>query len=124
MRLNQRRYGDVLVLSLVGRLDHDSSEGFRAELQPLLEDSAREGRGIVLDLSALEYVSSAGLRCFSLAAKQARAQGGKIGIAAMSPLVAEIFQISRFDLLFEIHPGVREALAAVSPHAAAAFDRG
>ena len=124
MRLNQRRYGDALVLSPVGRLDHDSSEGFRNELQPLLEGAVREGGAIVLDLSGLEYVSSAGLRCFSLAAKQARAQGGKIVVAAMTPLVAEIFQISRFNMLFEIHPGVREALMTVSPDAVAEFDRG
>jgi anti-sigma B factor antagonist len=124
MRLDQRHYGDALVLSPVGRLDHDSSEGLRTELEPLLEGAVREGRSIVLDLSALEYVSSAGLRCFSLAAKQARAEGGKIVVAAMTPLVAEIFQISRFNMLFEIHPGVREALAAVSPQAVAAFDRG
>jgi anti-sigma B factor antagonist len=124
MRLNQRRYGDALVLSPAGRLDHDSSEGFRAELQPVLDASARDGRCIVLDLSGLEYVSSAGLRCFSLAAKQARAQGGKLVVAAMTPLVSEIFQISRFHMLFEIHPGVREALVAVSPHAVAAFDQG
>jgi anti-anti-sigma factor len=124
MILNQRRYGEALVLSPVGRLDHDSSEGFRAELQPLLDSSARDGRCIVLDLSALEYVSSAGLRCFSLAAKQARSQGGRLVVAAMTPLVAEIFQISRFDVLFEIYPGVREALVAISPQAAAAFDQG
>jgi anti-sigma B factor antagonist len=124
MKLSQRRYGDALVLSPAGRLDHDSSETFRAELQSLLEGSARDGHCIVLDLSALEYVSSAGLRCFSLAAKQARAQGGKIVVAAMSPLVAEIFQISHFNMLFEIHRGLREALAAVSQRAAAAFDQG
>lgn len=124
MRLNQRRYGDALVLSPVGRLDQDSSEGFRTELQPLLEGAVREGNSIVLDLSGLEYVSSAGLRCFSLAAKQARAQGSRIVVAGMTPLVAEIFQISRFDMLFDIHPGVREALVAVSPSAVAAYDRG
>ena len=124
MRLNQRRYADALVLSPVGRLDHDSSEGFRTELQPLLEGAVRDGSSIVLDLSGLEYVSSAGLRCFSLAAKQARAQGSKIVVAGMTPLVAEIFQISRFNMLFDIYPGVREALVAVSPSAVAAFDRG
>ena len=121
MRLNQRRYADTLVLSPAGRLDHDGCDAFRAELQPFL-DGARDGRCIVLDLSALEYVSSAGLRCFLLAAKQAAAQGGKVIIAAMRPLVAEIFQISRFNMLFEIHPTVREALAAASAQAAAAFD--
>jgi anti-anti-sigma factor len=84
-----------------------------------------DGEGpLVLDFSALEYVSSAGLRMLMLAGKQASESGSKILIAAMRPLVAEIFQISRFTMLFEIHPGVREALAAASPQAAAAFDRG
>ena len=123
MTLTPRHYADTLVLALAGRLDHDSSERFRVELEAFLQ-GARDGRCIVLDLAGLEYVSSAGLRCFMLAAKQAGAQGGKILIAAMRPLVAEIFQISRFHLLFEIHPTVRAALAASSAQAAAAFDRG
>jgi anti-anti-sigma regulatory factor len=45
-------------------------------------------------------------------------------LAELRPVVAEIFQISRFDMVFELFPTVREALAAVSPDAAAAFDRG
>jgi anti-anti-sigma factor len=123
VKLNPRRYADTLVLSPQGRLDHDSSEAFRAALEGFL-DGARDGRCIVLDLAALEYVSSAGLRCFMLAAKQAGAQGGRILIAAMRPLVAEIFQISRFTTLFEIHPTLRAALSAASTQAVAAFDNG
>jgi anti-anti-sigma factor len=79
---------------------------------------------VVLDLSGLAYVSSAGLRCFMLAAKETRAAGGRIVLAALRPVVAEIFQISRFDMVFEIFPSVREALSALSASAAAAFDRG
>ena len=123
MKLAQRSYADTAVLSPVGRLDQDSAETFRAQLQPFVE-MARDGRCVVLDLSALEYVSSAGLRCFMLSGTQAAAQGGTLLIAAMLQLVAEIFQISRFHLLFEIHPTVRAALAATSEQAAAAFDRG
>jgi anti-anti-sigma factor len=89
-----------------------------------LDGAARERCGIVLDLSGLEYVSSAGLRCFMLAAKQAGSQGGTIVLAALRPVVAEIFHISRFDMLFRIFPSVREALAALSAPAAAAFDQG
>jgi anti-anti-sigma regulatory factor len=59
-----------------------------------------------------------------LAAKEARTQGGRIVLAALRPVVAEIFQISRFDMVFEIFPSVREALGAVSASAVAAFDRG
>lgn len=124
MKLNAQKYADTVVVTPNGRLDHDNCEGFRSGLQPHVGAAAREGRGIVLDLSELEYVSSAGLRCFMLSAREAGAQGGKIVLAALRPVVAEIFQISRFDMLFEVFPSVREALAALSAPAAAAFDKG
>jgi anti-sigma B factor antagonist len=124
MKLDSRTYADTLVVAPAGRLDHDNCEAFRAGLQPLLDRALASRQRIVVDLSGLDYVSSAGLRCFMLAAKQAGTQGGKIVLAALRPVVAEIFQISRFDMVFELHPSVREALAAMSPDAAAAFDRG
>jgi len=124
MKLDSRTYADTLVVAPAGRLDHDNCEAFRAGLQPLLDRALAARQRIVVDLSGLDYVSSAGLRCFMLAAKQAGTQGGKIVLAALRPVVAEIFQISRFDMVFELHPSVREALAAVSQDAAAAFDRG
>jgi anti-sigma B factor antagonist len=124
MKLTSHTYADTLVITPAGRLDHDNCDEFRAGIQPHLESGGPDGRGIVLDLSGLEYVSSAGLRCFMLAAREARNQGGKVVLAALRPVVAEIFQISRFNMLFEIHPSVREALAAISGPAAAAFDKG
>ena len=124
MTLAYHLYDTALVLAPTGRLDHDNCEAFREELAPHLAHSANDGTSIVLDLSGLEYVSSAGLRCFMLAAKQAKAQHSRILIASMQPVVAEIFQIARFNLVFEAYPKVRDALAALSPAAAAAFDRG
>jgi anti-anti-sigma regulatory factor len=58
-----------------------------------------------------------------LAAKQAASHGSKIVLAALRPVVAEIFQISRFDMLFELYPSVRDALGTLSASAAAAFDQ-
>ena len=124
MKLDSRTYADVVVLAPEGRLDHDNCDTFRAGLQPYLDRAGEAAQHIVLDLSGLEYVSSAGLRCFMLAAKQARGQGGKIVLAALRPVVAEIFQISRFDMVFELHPSVAAALAALSADAAGAFGRG
>jgi anti-sigma B factor antagonist/stage II sporulation protein AA (anti-sigma F factor antagonist) len=65
----------------------------------------------VLDLGAVDYVSSAGLRVLMLASRQARAQGGTIVIAALQPVVREIFEISKFTLVFPCFATVAEALA-------------
>jgi anti-anti-sigma regulatory factor len=56
-----------------------------------------------------------------IAAKQMRARKGRVAAVALQPIVAEIFAISRFDSVFEIFPSLREALAAMSPEALAAY---
>jgi len=110
--------GEKAELRIRGRL------GLRgaAELDSVLDGIiARGGRTLLLDLSGVDYISSAGLRCFMLAEKQARAQGGLVVVAAMQPVVKEIFEISRFTLVFETFATVREAIAKVSPAALKAY---
>jgi anti-anti-sigma factor len=124
MPLPHRNFATARVLAPKGRLDHESCEAFQADLKPHVEACAREGTALVLDLSGLEYVSSAGLRCLMIAAREAKARASRIMVAAMQPVVAEIFQISRFNLVLEVFPTLREALASVSPQAVTAFERG
>ncbi len=122
MTVIPRRFANAVVLSANGRLDQDTCDAFRAELMTHVEGSAHDGGAIVLDLGGLEYVSSAGLRCFMLASRQAKAQHGRIVVAALQPMVSEIFDISHFNLVFQVFPTVREALGAVSSEAVTAFD--
>jgi anti-anti-sigma factor len=77
----------------------------------------------VLDFSAVDYISSAGLRVLMLAAKQARAQKGFLAVAAVQPLVQEILEISKFTLVLRTLPSVREAVAAASPAGLSALGR-
>ena len=123
MNVTSRRFANAVVVLAAGRLDQDTCEAFRADLLKYVEEAAHDGGAIVLDLSALEYVSSAGLRCFMLASRQAKAQHGRIFVAALQPMVSEIFQISHFNLVFQVFPTVREAVSAVSADAAAAFEK-
>ena len=123
MIVTSRRFANAVVVLAAGRLDQDTCEAFRGDLMKYVEEAAQGGGAIVLDLSSLEYVSSAGLRCFMLASRQAKAQQGRIFVAHMQPMVEEIFRISHFNLVFQTFPTVREALAASSAEAAAAFDQ-
>lgn len=121
MDIRNKTYGDILVLSLDGRIDHANSEDFRSSIGPFVDRCKKDGEHIVLDLAGVDYISSAGLRCFMLAEKQAKVQGGTIVVAAMQPVVKEIFEISRFTLVFETFTTVRDALARISPAALKAF---
>jgi anti-anti-sigma factor len=121
MDIKNKAYSNVLVVSPEGRIDHANSEDFRNSIAPFVERCRKDGERMVLDLGGVDYISSAGLRCFMLAEKQAKAQGGMIVVAAMQPVVKEIFEISRFTLVFETFATVSEAIGKLSPAALKAY---
>lgn len=110
-----------MVLATTGRIDHASAEGFKTALQPYLDRCTAGGDVVVVDLSAVEYISSVGLRVLMLAAKQVKSQGGAVAVAALQPVVKEIFEISKFNLVIPCFAGVRDALAELAPAALAAY---
>lgn len=120
MELAQARYADVLVVSVAGRVDHANAEQFKTRLWPHLAGCRPGGDQLVLDLAGLEYISSAGLRVLMLAAREAKAQEGTLVVCGLQPVVREIFEISRFNVVFRVFADARGALAGLSDLAAAA----
>jgi anti-sigma B factor antagonist len=112
MGLSAARHGTASVVSPRGRIDHASAEAFKEALAPHLGE-CRPGHPLVLDLSGVDYIASVGLRVLMLAARQARAQGGTLLVASLTPLVREIFEISKFTLVLRCFPTVEDALAGL-----------
>src|SRR5215218_6083424 len=108
MHVADKRYANAIVLKVTGRLDQETCDAFREDLTRHVQKAALEKSSLILDLAGLEYVSSAGLRCLLIASRQMKAAKGRILVAEMQSMVAEIFAISHFDLLFEVVPTVRE----------------
>ena len=122
MDVTTRHFGNVAVVAPAGRVDQATSGALEATLEPLY---GRPDLGaLVLDFTGIEYISSVGLRVLMIAARQMRARRARIAIAGLQPVVAEIFSISRFDRVLEVFPTPRDALAAVSTEALAAYDAG
>ena len=109
MLVNEDKAGDVVVLGLAGRLDSNTSKEFDDRLAEVVGNS----RATLLDLSALDYVSSAGLRVLLKAAKLAKAKQSRLALAALQPNVREVFEISGFATIFVIYDGRESALAAM-----------
>jgi anti-anti-sigma factor len=122
LELPSKRFADSVVVFPAGRIDHGTYEEFKGALWPYVERCTAEGDRLVLDLSNVEYISSAGLLVLMLATKQAREQGGTLVVAAPQPFVKEVFEISRFASLLRLAPSVRAALAEVSSSALGAYD--
>jgi anti-sigma B factor antagonist/stage II sporulation protein AA (anti-sigma F factor antagonist) len=111
MKFTANHQGNTLILESKGRIDHASAEAFSAALTPYLADCKTDGNPLILDFSQVEYVSSIGLRALMLAARQVKTQGGQIAIAAATPLVREVFEVCRFNLVISLYDCVNTALA-------------
>jgi len=109
VEIGERRDGDILVLSPAGRIDNDTSPVFQTRLLAALT----LGAAVLVDFSAIEYVSSAGLRALMMGSKQSKASNGRLAVAALGPVVKEIFEISRFSLVVQVFDTPADALAAL-----------
>ena len=109
MEITHHKLDNIEVVSLIGRIDQFSAEAFQSTLAPFLANCSKQGAPLVLDFAAVDYISSLGLRVLMLAARQVKAQDGRIAIAALQPMVDEVFKITRFHLVFSICANVQTA---------------
>ncbi len=102
-----RQEKDVaVVLKLKGMLDVHTVPAFESALTEVISDKKYN---IIIDLSNLDYISSAGLGVFMGYIEEIRDHGGDIKIAAAQPKVYKIFDLLGFPNLFEFYDSVEAA---------------
>jgi anti-anti-sigma factor len=99
------------ILTPSGRLDTATSAGFERDVIAALDAGAAH---LLLDLSEVTYMSSAGLRIALLAAKRLRGSGGKLALCVPQASIASLFEISGFSNILSIHRDRAGALSALS----------
>ena len=109
MNVTERNEGNVVVLRLRGRLDGNTAKDFEDKLVAAIEKGEHQ---VTLDLSDLDYISSAGLRVMLIGAKRIKATGGKFVLSSMHANVKEVFDISGFTGIFDITSTLDEALGS------------
>jgi anti-anti-sigma factor len=122
VQFSSRQFADVVVAAPSGRIDHAVAGELEQALAAVLAESGTGRAGVILDFAAVDYISSVGLRVLMISAKQMRGRATPIAVAALRPVVAEIFAISRFDRVLDVFPSVREAVEKLSAKALVAFD--
>ena len=121
MDLHEQQFADVLVLGLSGKINHNGADAFRDALIPHVEPQTASYQKVVLNMTDVEYMSSVGLRALILAAKKSKAGAGTIVVAGLNETMREIFQISRFDLIFDVYDDVLSAITDLSAEALTAY---
>lgn len=83
----------------VGRLDGANAAVHEQALLALLTGDVN---AVTIDLSELDYVSSAGLRVLLVTAKATKARGGVVSLKSPKPAILEVLRISGFDKILQV----------------------
>src|SRR5688572_3908229 len=92
-------------VALTGRLDTHSYGALDQQLQPVL---AGDIQSLVLDLAALTYISSAGIRSILKARKAMAARQGKVLVVNPQPQIQKVFDVVKAVPMAEIFASVAE----------------
>lgn len=108
MQITIDQTDDGMMLRLEGRLDAATSPTVGKSLQEALE----QGIGVLLiDMSQVAYVSSAGLRIILMAAKTSKASATGFALFGLQPAVREVFDVSGFSKILIIADDLTAARA-------------
>ena len=111
MDINAERDGATLIAKTGGRVDGTNASDFQDALKNVI---SAEDKAVILDFADLSYISSAGLRVILLTAKDMRTANVKFAVCSLSQSVRDVFTISGFDQIIDIHDDQQTALTAVS----------
>lgn len=90
--IDLERKGTVLLVRLVGELDHHAAEQLRTKVEKEFENG--ELKHIVLNLEHLSFMDSSGLGVILGRYKQVKNVGGEMVVCAISPAVKRLFDMS------------------------------
>jgi anti-sigma B factor antagonist/stage II sporulation protein AA (anti-sigma F factor antagonist) len=119
MSFDAASFGGATLVKARNRIDMSNADAFKDALMAAL---AGAKSAVIVDMSGVDYISSAGLRSLMIAHRSAKGESKAFAVAALNPLVLEIFTISRFNLVLSLYPSVRGAFEVVAPDGLSSFD--
>jgi len=98
------------IVALGGRLDALEAVGLRELLAGYHEEGVHN---LIVDLSKVEFVDSAGLAALVKAMKDARAQGGDVRLVrSPNPDASRVFELTKFDQVFVMGDSAQELIGS------------
>ncbi len=100
----------LTLVNPVGRLDFEASAIFQKQMEQVIAEAAgRSSQPVLVNCAALDYVSSAGLRVFLVAARAAKSAGIRFSVCALTASVKEVFDVSGFSRIIDVQADLDSA---------------
>jgi anti-anti-sigma factor len=107
MEASFEQIGSLLVIAVSGRLDTVSAPRFDERVAPVLAEARKH---ILLDMSGVSYISSAGLRSVLHLVKHTTDNGGRVGLFSVPAQIMDVLEISGFPQRLDVYPDRASAL--------------
>lgn len=109
MDIHIEKVDQATVISIAGELNANTT----TTIQPNVLAAAQAGQRILLDMSRVTYLSSAGLRMLLLLYRRIKENNGYMVLTGLSEEVADIMQITGFLDLFHTFDSRSSGLQAL-----------
>jgi anti-anti-sigma factor len=108
MNIQTQKHNNKLVITPeVNRLDISNAKEFKNLITSVIEEGEKN---LVLDLSQVEFMDSTALGVIASLFKKLKEVNGELELCSLSPLVNELFDITRLNTIIKIHNTKEEAL--------------
>ena len=111
MKIDKFKKGDVTVIVPRGSLDIDTRKLFKDVLVGLIDT---EATAILVDLSAVDFMTSTGLSALLRPAMRLEEVGGKFAVCSLNENVMRVFEICGFSKIMSVYPNADSALENMS----------
>ncbi|HLY62307.1 MAG TPA: STAS domain-containing protein [Terriglobia bacterium] len=111
MTIESTKVGKAAVVKLIGRMDADTSKQFEAAWDKALKEGSTF---LIVDLSELTYINSAGIGSFLRNGKLAQEKGGALLISGLKGLVKEIFNLTQLTRVYPLFDSTDAACQSIA----------
>ena len=109
MQVTIKSINGVVLIELEGSLDGKTAPEVQKQVLPSAEGQNR----VILDMTKVNYVSSAGLRVLLLLYRQLKAKGGRIALVGMTEEIKDVMSNTGLLNFFLIADSLKEGIAAL-----------
>jgi anti-sigma B factor antagonist len=110
LKMNLREVDGIAVVGLDGRVVlGEESNALREQVKTMLASGKKK---IVLDMSNVSYIDSAGLGALVAAHHSARTQGASLKLSNLGKKFQEILQVTKLLTVFDVYPSESAAISS------------
>lgn len=106
MKVDFKTQNNILIIKVNGSIDSNTAP----EIQEKIFEASADSKNVIIDLSEVDFVSSAGLRVILMIYRQIKSKDGKVVLVGVSEEIRDVMTVTGFANFFEMVDSIENAL--------------